>query len=206
MVDFSFTFSWLFIDCSLIKSFQKIQKIAYVQVVSIYKKSIKSQCLIQKSQSKVKKIKTKLCVRKNRKLFRRWNIFEALPKIFKVTHRKSSEQQRVYIYTLFYSFWTYAIFCFFWSISRTTSWYLQNLLICCCSKYVQIKRCFNIYFENDWFSLKETTLHRAFHIHGGRAPTTSYVAACSLFFCVYTDFSEIATFFVDGGSRKNVGS
>ena len=61
------------------------------------------------------------------------------------------------------------------------------------------------YFENDWFSLKETTLQRAFHIHDGRAPTTSYVAACSCF-CVYTDFSEIATFFVDGGSIKNVGS
>ena len=56
------------------------------------------------------------------------------------------------------------------------------------------------YFENDWFSLKETTLQRAFHIHDGRAPTTSYVAACSCF-CVYTDFSEIATFFVDSGSN-----
>ena len=102
-----FTFCWLFVE---FLSFQKIQKMAYVHIVYIYKESIKSQCLIQKSQSKVKKIKTKLCVRKNRKLFRRWNIFEALPKIFKVTHRKSSEQQRVYIYTLFYSFWTYAIF------------------------------------------------------------------------------------------------
>ena len=59
------------------------------------------------------------------------------------------------------------------------------------------------YFENDWFSLKETTLQRAFHIHDGRAPTTSYVAACSCF-CVYTDFSEIATFFVDGGSFSAV--
>ena len=55
------------------------------------------------------------------------------------------------------------------------------------------------YFENDWFSLKETTLQRAFQIHDGRAPTTSYVAACACF-CVYPDFSEIATFFVDGGS------
>ena len=109
---------------------------------------------------------------KKSKTFSKVIRFEALPNIFKVTYRRSSEQQRVYIYTLFYSFWTYAIFCFFWSISRTTSWYLQNLLICCCSKYVHIKRCFNFYFENDWLSLKETTLQRAFHIHDGRAPTT----------------------------------
>ena len=122
---------------------------------------------------KSKKVETKLCVRKKSKTFSKVNLFEALPNIFKVTYRRSSEQQRVYIYTLFYSFWTYAIFWFFWSISLTTSRYLHNLVICCCSKYVEIKRCFTIYFENDWFSPEETTLQCTFHIHDGRARTTS---------------------------------
>ena len=186
MVDFSFTFYWLFVDCLFIKSFQKIQKIAYVHIVYKRKKSIKSQSLIKKSQTKVKKSQKKCASEKKSKNFSKVNFFDAFPNIFKVTYRRSSEQQRICIYTLLYSFWTYAIFWFFWSISLTTSRYLHNLVICSCSKYVQIKRCFNIHFENDWFSLKETTLQRAFHIHDGRAPTTSYVAACSSFLCVYS--------------------
>ena len=98
--------------------------------------------------------------KKKSKNFSKVIFFHAFPNIFKVTYRRSSEQQRICIYTLLYSFWTYAIFWFFWSISLTTSRYLHNLVIRCCSKYVQIKRCFNIHFENDWFSPKETTICR----------------------------------------------
>ena len=109
MVDFWFTFSWLFVDCLLIKSFQKIQKIAYVHIVYIRKKSIKSQSLIKKSQTKVKKKSKKkskkMRVRKKKsKNFSKVKFFDAFPNIFKVTHRRSSEQQRVQIYTLFVAF------------------------------------------------------------------------------------------------------
>ena len=173
MVDFSFTFYWLFVDCLFIKSFKKIQKIAYVHIVYIRKKSIKSQFLIEKSKKKVKKSQKKCASEKKSKNFSKVIFFDAFPNIFKVTYRRSSEQQRICIYMLLYSFWTYAIFWFFWSFSRTTSWCLQNLLIRCYSAYVQIERCFPFYLENDWFSLKETTLQRAFHMHDGRARTTS---------------------------------
>ena len=146
-VGFLLTFYWLFVECLFIKSFQKIQKIAYVHIVYIRKKSIKSQSLIKKSQTKVKKSQKKNSrPKKKSKMFSKVKSFDAFPNIFKVTYRRSSEQQRICIYTLLYSFWTYAIFWFFWSISLTTSWYLHNLFICCCSKYVQIKRCFNIDF------------------------------------------------------------
>ena len=137
---------------------------------------------------------------KKSKTFSKVIRFEALPNIFKVTYRRSSEQQRVYIYTLFYSFWTYAIFCFFWSISRTTSWYLQNLLICCCSKYVQIKRCFNFYFENDWFPLGKRHFDVLF-IYTMAAHLPRHTLRPVLLLCVYIHFSEIAIVFVDGGSR-----
>ena len=68
-------------------------------------------------------------VRKKIEKFSKVNFFDAFPNIFKVTYRRSSEQQRICIYTLLYSFSTYAIFWFFWTLCTSTCIGVRAVLV-----------------------------------------------------------------------------